>query len=335
MAVGEEQKSKKSKKGKKRGSRSSSAQRQRSKSGDEDGAGPQEDNLKPDFEAEAVERKPRFGDAGASRVNKAELFKPISQLEREKKALEYEVREDKSTKTKKKGKKSKKGKKKSKKSKKNEDGEDDEDFDDDSEESSDADDTDEEERIKKQKGERDQDEEPAGCCQFCFWNFREGHRCLSFFSFYNEFLSRPARWGILVMSWYLFMAFSGLFMGGANIIAGKENRLEQLVIGAITAMAMRFWVLIVTYLMMHPKENKVHEMIHNKIKANRAIRTNNAKFYAGVLVIGISISKFNKVSDIFQFLEQPRVSVCHKSTRSQWWTTGDGPSYFRSSWTLS
>ena len=257
MAVGEEQKSKKSKKGKKRGSRSSSAQRQRSKSGDEDGAGPQEDDLKPDFEAEAVERKPRFGDAGASRVNKAELFKPISQLEREKKALEYEVRDDKSTKTKKKGKKSKKGKKKSKKSKKNEDGEDDEDFDDDSEEFSDADDTDEEERIKKQKGERDQDEEPAGCCQFCFWNFREGHRCLSFFSFYNEFLSRPARWGILVMSWYLFMAFSGLFMGGANIIAGKENRLEQLVIGAITAMAMRFWVLIVTYLMMHPKENKV------------------------------------------------------------------------------
>ncbi len=56
---------------------------------------------------------------------------------------------------------------------------------------------------------------------------------------------------------------------------------------------MRFWVLIVTYLMMHPKENKVHDMIHNKIKANRAIRTNNAKFYVGVLVIGISISKLN------------------------------------------
>lgn len=75
MGAAEEQKSKKSKKGKKRGSRSSSAQRQRSKSGDED-AGPQEDHLKPDFEAEAVERKPRLNDT--SRVNKAELFKPIS-----------------------------------------------------------------------------------------------------------------------------------------------------------------------------------------------------------------------------------------------------------------
>jgi hypothetical protein len=95
------------------------------------------------------------------------------------------------------------------------------------------------------------------------------------------------------------MAFSGLFMGGANILAGKDNRLEQLIIGAITALAMRFWVLIVTYLMMHPKENKVHDMIHNKIKANRAIRTNNAKFYVGVLVIAISISKNKHMNDYF------------------------------------
>lgn len=152
IAPAEEQKSKKSKKGKKRGSRSSSAQRQRSKSGDDDDTGPQEDHLKPDFEAEAIERKPRQADT--MRVNKADLFKPVSQIEREKKALEYEARDDKSTKTKKKGKKSKKGKKKGKKGKNNEDGEDEE-FDDESEESSDADDTDEEERIKKQKGERD------------------------------------------------------------------------------------------------------------------------------------------------------------------------------------
>jgi hypothetical protein len=104
------------------------------------------------------------------------------------------------------------------------------------------------------------------------------------------------------MSWYLFMAFTGLFMGGTIILAPKDNRLEQLIIGAITALAMRFWVLTVTYLMMHPKENKVHEMIHNKIKANRAIRTNNAKFYAGILVIAISISKNNECCDIYVFI---------------------------------
>jgi hypothetical protein len=97
------------------------------------------------------------------------------------------------------------------------------------------------------------------------------------------------------------MAFTGLFMGGTIILAPKDNRLEQLIIGAITALAMRFWVLTVTYLMMHPKENKVHEMIHNKIKANRAIRTNNAKFYAGILVIAISISKNNECCDLFVY----------------------------------
>lgn len=167
--------------------------------------------------------------------------------------MEFEKREleGKSTKSKKKSKK-KKGKKKSKK--KN----DDENFDDDdSDDSSEGEETGESETAKKK--ERDSEEEPAGCCQFCFWNFREGHRCLSFFSFYNELLSRPARWALLVMSWYLFMGFTGLFMGGAIIVAEKDNRLEQLVIGAITASFIRAWILFISYLMMHPKENKVHE----------------------------------------------------------------------------
>jgi hypothetical protein len=88
--VVEEQRSKKSKKGKKsskRGSRSSSAQRQRgSQSGDEEGAGgPKDDDLRPDFEAEEVGKKSKFnGGDNHGRVNKADLFKPVSQLEREK-----------------------------------------------------------------------------------------------------------------------------------------------------------------------------------------------------------------------------------------------------------
>jgi hypothetical protein len=59
----------------------------------------------------------------------------------------------------------------------------------------------------------------------------------------------------------------------------------------MTAIIMRFWILGVTYLVMHPKENKVHEMLQNKIKANREIRNNNAKFYVGLVIILISISK--------------------------------------------
>jgi len=131
--------------------------------------------------------------------------------------------EGKSSKSKKKSKK-KKGKKKSKRSKRNADGEYEDEDDEESDESSEAEETDE--SLTAKKKERDLDDEPAGCCQFCFWNFREGHRCLSFFSFYNEFLPRPSRWCLLVMSWYLFMGFTGLFMGGADIIASKDNRLE-------------------------------------------------------------------------------------------------------------
>ena len=112
----------------------------------------------------------------------------------------------KSNKSKKKGKKKKTKKKKSKQE--------------DEQESS------EEEKEEEQRQERDGDEEIAGCCQFCFWNFREGHRCLSFFSFYNEFMSRPTRWALLIMSWYLFMCFTGLFMGGQPIIADKSTRPE-------------------------------------------------------------------------------------------------------------
>lgn len=75
----------------------------------------------------------------------------------------------------------------------------------------------EEEEAQKPKKERDEDDQPTGCCQFCFWNFREGHRCLSFFSYYNMYMTRPVRWAILVMSWYLFMTFSGLFIGGNEV----------------------------------------------------------------------------------------------------------------------
>ena len=235
-----------------------------------------------------LDKKPTKRDGGGTRVNKAELFKPVSQLEREKQAAEFEQREaeGRSTKSKKKSKK-KKSKKKGKKSRKDNDY--DIDDEDESDESSEAEETNDSDKVKKK--ERDEDDEPAGCCQFCFWNFREGHRCLSFFSFYNEFLPRPTRWLILVMSWYLFMGFTGLFIGGAQIISTKDNRLEQLIIGAITSVFVRFWILLVTALMMHPKENKVHEQLNNKIKANREIRNNNAMYYAGLVILVISISK--------------------------------------------
>jgi hypothetical protein len=97
------------------------------------------------------------------------------------------------------------------------------------ESSDDGDDPNAAQMIAKKK-ERPDDEEPSGCCQFCFWNCREGHRCLSFFSYYNYNLSRPVRWTILVMSWYLFMAFTGLFMGGNNVSSFIHCKLHRLLL---------------------------------------------------------------------------------------------------------
>lgn len=113
----------------KRGARSSSARRQRSidpiSEGDE---GQAVDGLRPDFEAEEVTKKSRFGQS-PNGINKKDLFKPIKELERERLeasgiadyspdgfAVDMDIAADeaKSTKSKKKGKKKKTKKKKSK-----------------------------------------------------------------------------------------------------------------------------------------------------------------------------------------------------------------------------
>jgi hypothetical protein len=66
--------------------------------------------------------------------------------------------------------------------------------------------------------------------------------------------------------------------------------------GLVAAIFIRFWVIFTTYFLLHPKESKVHEMIANKIKANRQIRTNKLKFYIGMTIMFISISKKNHYS---------------------------------------
>jgi hypothetical protein len=140
-------------------------------------------------------------------LDRENLFKPITEYEKERlngqspEKQQTNLMEGDAVSGKSKAKKKKKKVRKSKKKKVEESESDD---DDEEEEDDDDDDVnDEEDEAKKQK-ERDEDEEPSGCCQFCFWNFREGHRCLSFFSYYNSELNRPSRWVILVMSWFLF-----------------------------------------------------------------------------------------------------------------------------------
>jgi len=74
---GQSRRSKKSAGKKKRGARSSSARRQRSVDPSSEGdEGQAADDLRPDFEAEEVTKKSRFGQS-PNGINKGDLFKPI------------------------------------------------------------------------------------------------------------------------------------------------------------------------------------------------------------------------------------------------------------------
>ena len=73
-------------------------------------------------------------------------------------------------------------------------------------------------------------------------------------------------------------------------------------IGAITAMFCRVWILVTTFFLMIPKPAKVREEISSIHKANRAIRNNNLKYYGGLAIIVISISNFTIISTFFSIL---------------------------------
>jgi hypothetical protein len=61
--------------------------------------------------------------------------------------------------------------------------------------------------------------------------------------------------------------------------------------GFMAALFVRPWILMITWFMMHPKPNKVLEIIANKIKANREIRNNNLRYWIGVGIVALTISK--------------------------------------------
>jgi len=68
-------------------------------------------------------------------------------------------------------------------------------------------------------------------------------------------------------------------------------RAEQLMCGIMAAIFVRPWILGVTYFMMRPRPNRIFELIKNKVKANREIRTNTMKFFIGIGIVSITISK--------------------------------------------
>jgi hypothetical protein len=83
---------------------------------------------------------------------------------------------------------------------------------------------------KKKKAERKKkgyfEKEAATCVQFCIWNCKENHRCSSLIQYYNQYISRPSRMILLIMSWFMFIMITGYLVDGDQIIAPKAVKTE-------------------------------------------------------------------------------------------------------------
>lgn len=83
---------------------------------------------------------------------------------------------------------------------------------------------------KKKKEERKKkgyfEKEAATCVQFCIWNCKENHRCSSLFKYYNQYLSRPSRIVLIIMSYFMFIMLTGYLVDGEQIIAPKAVKTE-------------------------------------------------------------------------------------------------------------
>jgi len=53
---------------------------------------------------------------------------------------------------------------------------------------------------------------------FLCWNCKESHRMCALYRHYNEYLSRPTRVLLLVMSFYMYIMVSGFFIDANDVI---------------------------------------------------------------------------------------------------------------------
>ena len=82
--------------------------------------------------------------------------------------------------------------------------------------------------VKKKKEEKKKkgdyyEQEAASCIQFCIWNCKEGHRCVSLVNKYNQLLSRPSRVILLIGSWMMFIMITGYLMEGKTVSFNNYN----------------------------------------------------------------------------------------------------------------
>ena len=71
----------------------------------------------------------------------------------------------------------------------------------------------------------------------------------------------------------------------------KVEKMEQFVCGTIAALITRVWVVIITGFLMHSKQEKVYSEILEVARAKRTVCLNKIRYFFGLLLVLISISK--------------------------------------------
>lgn len=131
---------------------------------------------------------------------------------------------------------------------------------------------------------------------------------MSLFKYYNQYLSRSSRWVLLTLSWFMFIMITGYMVEGAEIIAPKSVKTEQFACGAVAAFIARIWIIFLTGFLMHSKREKIYQEIFDAGVAKRTVFFNSCRYYLGMILVLVTISKYLMFHRLTLFLV---VSMMH------------------------
>ena len=79
----------------------------------------------------------------------------------------------------------------------------------------------------------------------------------------------------------------------------KAEKVEQFVCGSIAAVISRVWVVLITAFLIHSKQEKVYQEIYEVTRAKRTVCLNTIRYYFGLFLVLITVSKLNYMLKLY------------------------------------
>ena len=74
-------------------------------------------------------------------------------------------------------------------------------------------------------------------------------------------------------------------------MTARKEKSEQFVVGTVAAFLTRLWVVFVTGCLMHSKREKVYQEVFEAVAAKRTVCLNQIRYYLGLIIVLITLSK--------------------------------------------